>query len=186
MALTPSNMIPLGTKAPEFTLPDTISGKTLSLNELKSDVGTVVMFICNHCPFVKHIQKKLVEITKTYQGKKIQFIAISANDIETYPKDAPDLMKQEALNLGYPFPYLYDESQEVAKAYQAACTPDFYVFDKNLKCVYRGRFDEATPGNEKPITGKELTAALDSLIAGKPINADQKPSVGCNIKWKKT
>ncbi len=185
MALTPSTMLPLGTKAPDFTLLDVISGKKLSLAELKSETGTVVMFICNHCPFVKHIQKKLVEVTNAYQAKKIKFIAISANDITNYPDDSPEKMREEAAKKQYSFPYLYDEDQSTAKAYQAACTPDFYVFDKQLKCVYRGRFDEAMPGNEKPVTGKDLCAALDSVIAKKPVNADQKPSMGCNIKWKK-
>jgi len=185
MAETPSNMIPLGTKAPDFYLFDTCSEKKLSLNELKSDVGTVIMFLCNHCPYVKHIQSKLVALAKQYQNKDISFIAISSNDVGTYPADGPDKMKAEAEKHQYTFPYLYDETQTVAKQYHAACTPDFYIFDKNLLCIYRGRFDHSTPGNDYPVTGADLSAALDNLLAGKPINPDQKASVGCNIKWKK-
>lgn len=184
MAETPSKMIPLGSKAPDFKLLDTRSGKLLSLHELKSDKATVVMFICNHCPYVKHIQHKLVEVAKAYQAMDVSFIAISSNDIVTHPNDSPEKMKLEAETHDYTFPYLYDETQAVAKAYQAACTPDLYVFDKNLACVYRGRFDESTPGNGKPITGKDLSQTLDNLLSGKAINPDQKASVGCNIKWK--
>jgi len=185
MALTPSNMIPLGTKAPDFTLPDTASGKSISLHQLKGEHGTVIMFICNHCPFVQHLQEGLVAVTQKYQAKGIQFIAISSNDIKSYPEDAPDKMKEMAEQFGYPFPYLFDETQAVAKAYDAACTPDFYIFDQNLLCVYRGRFDESTPGKGIPVTGKDLSAALDQLLAQKPIDPDQKPSYGCNIKWAK-
>lgn len=184
MALTPSNMMPLGTIAPSFSLPDTISGNTLSLDSLKSENGTVVMFICNHCPYVQHIISKVVEIVKNYQSKGISFIAISSNDAKNFPADAPDKMKENANALGFTFPYLYDESQMIAKAYDAACTPDFFVFDQQLACVYRGRFDDATPGNSSPITGKELTAALDNLLSNTPVNPDQKASIGCNIKWK--
>lgn len=184
MVLTPSIMIPLGTKAPSFTLPDTVSGKNLSLAELKSDTATVIMFICNHCPFVKHIQHGLAKIANDYQPKDIQFIAISSNDAADYPEDSPEKMKEEAENAGYPFPYLYDETQEVAKAYSAACTPDFFIFDGDLSLVYRGRFDDATPGRDLPVTGKDMRAALDSILAGKPIDPNQTPSQGCNIKWK--
>lgn len=185
MSETPSNMIPLGTKAPDFCLFDTLSSKEVSLKDLKSQIATVVMFICNHCPYVKLIQPKLVEVATYYQSKNVRFIAISSNDVTSHPQDGPAQMKIEAEKNHYPFPYLYDKTQEVAKAYQAACTPDFYIFDKDLKCVYRGRFDEATPGNGKSVTGKELCAALDNVLAGKPVNPDQKASVGCNIKWKK-
>lgn len=185
MAETPSNMLPLNTIAPSFTLMDTMSETNKSLDELKSDKATVIMFICNHCPYVKHIQNKLVEIANAYQSKGIQFIAISSNDVKNYPNDSPEKMRLEGQQHGYKFPYLYDETQDVAKAYQAACTPDFYVFDKNLKCIYRGRFDESTPGNQKPVTGKDLTNALDNILQNKPVDAHQKPSVGCNIKWKK-
>jgi peroxiredoxin len=185
MAETPSTMIPLGTQAPDFKLPDTRSGKQLSLQELQSDKATVIMFICNHCPYVKHIQTKLVNVAKTYQQKGVSFIAISSNDIVNYPDDSPDKMKREAELHHYTFPYLYDETQKVAKAYHATCTPDLYIFDKTLSCVYRGRFDESTPGNGKPVTGNDLTQALDNVLAGKPVSQDQRPSVGCNIKWKK-
>jgi peroxiredoxin len=185
MALTPSNMLPLGTLAPAFTLPDTVSGKMVSLQELKSDIATVIMFICNHCPFVKHAQPEIVKLAYDYQAKGINFIAISANDIEDYPEDAPDKMQEVALALGYPFPYLYDATQAVARAYHAACTPDFFIFDKALHCVYRGQLDDSRPGRDKPVTGKDIRAALDNLLAGKPVSSEQKPSIGCNIKWKK-
>ncbi len=185
MAETPSSMIPLGTKAPSFTLLDTVTNRHLSLNELASPAATVIMFICNHCPYVKLIQNKLVETALKYQANNVQFIAISSNDVKNYPGDSPEKMHEEAINHHYPFPYLYDETQEVAKAYKAACTPDLYIFDSSLACVYRGRFDEATPGNGKPVTGSDLTDALNQLLAGQPVNQDQKPSVGCNIKWKK-
>lgn len=184
MSLTPSNMLPLGTTAPSFSLPDVISGKTMSLAELKSDVGTVVMFICNHCPFVIHVQEQLIQLAKDYQAKGVRFIAINANDAETYPDDSPENMRQRALEWHYPFPYLFDESQAVAKAYQAACTPDFYLFDGNLACVYRGQLDRSRPGNHQPVNGADLRAALDALLTGQPIPPEQTPSQGCNIKWK--
>lgn len=184
MAETPSNMLPLGTKAPDFFLFDTLSGKKLSLNELKSDVATVIMFICNHCPYVKYIQTKLVAFANHYQQKNINFIAICSNDVEKYPADGPQQMKMEAEKHHYTFPYLYDETQTVAKSYQAACTPDFYIFDQNLLCVYRGRFDDATPGNHHPVTGADLGHALDNILTGNPIDPNQKASLGCNIKWK--
>jgi len=184
MAETPSTMIPLGTSAPSFKLIDTCTNQMRSLADLKSDKATVVMFICNHCPFVKHIQSKLVEVANNYQKKGVNFIAISSNNAEKYPADSPDNMKKEAEAHDYPFPYLYDESQSVAKAYQAACTPDLYIFDQDLKCVYRGRFDDSRPGNNKPVTGADLTQALDQVLAGKSVNPEQHASVGCNIKWK--
>lgn len=184
MAVTPSNMLALGTVAADFTLMDTRSGKLLSLQELKSSLATVIMFICNHCPFVKHIEHKLVAVAKQYQVAGIHFIAISSNDVVTYPQDGPDKMRELAQTLNFSFPYLYDETQEVAKAYQAACTPDFYIFDQELKCVYRGRFDDATPSNQQPVTGHDLCSALDNLLANQPINSQQSPSLGCNIKWK--
>lgn len=184
MALTPSTMLPLGTIAPDFTLLDVVSGTKKSLSDLKSDKGTVILFICNHCPFVKHIQKELVSVAKTYQAKGIKFIAISSNDAEGFPEDGPSQMKQVAQEFAYPFPYLYDETQDVAKSYQAACTPDLYVFDKILKCVYRGQFDDSRPKNGIPVTGKDLSQALDSLLTGQLLSEDQKPSIGCNIKWK--
>lgn len=184
MAETPSNMLPLGTKAPNFTLPDTLQNRIISLTDVKSNTATVIMFICNHCPYVKLIQDKIVDVAKSYQEKGVSFIAINSNNAEKYPADSPENMHKNAEHLGFTFPYLFDESQEVARAYQAACTPDFYIFDGNLSCVYRGRFDEATPGNGKTVTGMDLTHALDALISGKKISEDQKPSVGCNIKWK--
>lgn len=184
MAETPSNMIPLMTRAPEFSLPDAVSEKIITLNECRSEIATVIMFICNHCPYVKHIQQKLVEVVKHYQAKGISFVAISANDVVRFPQDGPAEMKREAEAHGYTFPYLYDETQAVAKAYHAACTPDFYIFDANLHCVYRGRFCEATPGNQKPVTGHDLTQALDQLLKGEKISENQHPSLGCNIKWK--
>jgi len=184
MARTPSNMLPLGTIAPNFNLPDTISDKVVSLENIKGEKGTLIMFICNHCPFVKHINSKIVELAATYQSKGIVFIAISSNDIVNYPQDAPELMKQTALEENYSFPYLFDESQEVARAYEAACTPDFYLFDDDLQLVYRGQLDDSRPGNDKPLTGSDLSSAIDSLLNNKPINPDQKPSIGCNIKWK--
>jgi peroxiredoxin len=184
MAETPSTMIPLGTKAPDFYLLDSVSGKQVALDELKSKTATVIMFICNHCPYVKHIQNKMVELAKSYQAKGIAFIAISSNDALRYPADNPQKMREEALAHDYPFPYLFDETQEIAKAYHAACTPDLYVFDRDILCVYRGRFDDSTPGNGRPVTGSDLQQALDAILAGNPVNPDQKASVGCNIKWK--
>jgi thiol-disulfide isomerase/thioredoxin len=185
MAETPSNMIPLGTKAPDFALFDTCSNKKVALKELKFDKAIVIMFICNHCPYVKHIQSKLVELVKHYQSKGIAFIAINSNDAHAYPADGPDKMHEEAKKHHYTFPYLFDETQSVAKAYRAACTPDFFIFDKDFSCVYRGRFDPSTPGNNYPVSGDDLRQALDHMIAGQAVNADQKASLGCNIKWKK-
>ncbi|WP_207513458.1 thioredoxin family protein [Longitalea luteola] len=186
MARTPSVMTPLGTKAPDFTLPDTVSGKDLSLQALKGATATVIMFICNHCPFVKHVNAELVKLGNDYKNKGIGFIAISSNDVAGYPQDGPDQMKLVAEQLNYPFPYLYDASQEVAKAYQAACTPDFFIFDSNLSLVYRGQLDDSRPGNEKPVTGWDIRQALDHLIQGKPVPPVQKPSIGCNIKWRES
>ncbi|MDH5366360.1 MAG: thioredoxin family protein [Cyclobacteriaceae bacterium] len=184
MALTSSNMLPLGTIAPDFTLFDTVSEKKLSLNELKSDKATLIMFICNHCPYVKHMKEELVRIANDYMQDDVLVIAISSNDAEYYPEDAPDLMRKDAKKFEYPFPYLYDETQEIARAYQAACTPDFYLFDKNMKLVYRGQLDDSRPGNEIPLTGKDLRDAIEDLLKGNPIAENQVPSVGCNIKWK--
>lgn len=178
-------MSPLGTQAPDFTLPDTVSGKQLSLSELKGEKGTLIMFICNHCPFVIHINEELVRLGKDYRNKGIKMVAINSNDVENYPDDSPEKMTLVARKLGYPFPYLYDETQEVAKAYDAACTPDFFLYDSKLKLVYRGQLDDSRPGNEIPVTGKDLRKAMDLLILRKPIDANQRPSLGCNIKWKK-
>jgi peroxiredoxin len=184
MAATPSNMMPLGTKAPDFNLHDTVSGERKSLQQLRSDQATVVMFICNHCPFVKHVQTGLVKLANDYMPKEISFIAISSNDVIAYPDDSPEQMKAVAQQLGYPFPYLYDESQSIARAYGAACTPDFYIFDKELKCVYRGQMDDSRPSTDIVVTGKDIRAALDAILSGNPVNEEQKPSIGCNIKWK--
>lgn len=184
MAATESNMMPLGTKAPYFNLPDPLSGKNRTLNELKSDKATVIMFICNHCPFVKHVQAELVKLANDYIPRGISFIAINSNDVVAYPEDSPERMKEVAKQLGYPFPYLYDESQAIARAYGAACTPDFYIFDKDLKCVYRGQLDDSRPSNQIPVTGKDIRAALEAILAGQPVDPNQKPSIGCNIKWK--
>jgi thiol-disulfide isomerase/thioredoxin len=184
MTKTPSNMMPLGTKAPDFYLLDTVSGTNKSLLELKSDIATVIMFICNHCPFVKHIRSGLVNLANDYIPKGISFIAISANDVSEYPEDATDKMKAVAQEFGYPFSYLYDESQKTAKAYDAACTPDLYIFDHDLRCVYRGQFDSSRPESGIPVTGKDMRSALDNILREKPISIQQRPSLGCNIKWK--
>lgn len=179
-----SMMVPLGTPAPNFQLVDTVSEKIVSLAELQSKWATVIMFICNHCPYVKHVQAGLVELTKEYQKKGVTFIAISPNDPESYPEDAPPRMKEVAESMGYPFPYLFDETQDVARAYKAACTPDIFVYDGELKLVYRGQLDDSRPQNGIPVTGKDLRAALDNLLNGEPVNLLQKPSLGCSIKWK--
>ncbi len=178
-------MLPLGTRAPKFILPDTVSGTTKSLDEIKGEKGTVIMFICNHCPFVKHVNPELALLGKKYQSKGIGFAAISSNDVANYPDDAPHLMKENARKEGYTFPYLYDESQEVARAYDAACTPDFYLFDAEMRLVYRGQLDDSRPENGIPLTGKDLRQAIDRLLSGEPQAEVQKPSIGCNIKWKK-
>ncbi|WP_431122546.1 thioredoxin family protein [Flagellimonas flava] len=184
MARTPSNMLALGTKAPDFSLVDTVTDAQKSLNEVKGEKGTVIMFICNHCPFVVHVNPEISQLGREYQSKGIGFVAISSNDVINYPDDAPHLMKQKAAEEGYTFPYLYDETQEVAKAYDAACTPDFYLFDANLDLVYRGQLDDSRPGNGLPLTGTDLRNAMDALLAGTAIDSEQKPSIGCNIKWK--
>jgi len=181
MAMTPSTMLPLGTPAPAFKLPDT-NGKTVSLSDFRGK-PVLVMFICNHCPFVKHIRAELAKLGRDYQSR-VGIAAISSNDVANYPDDSPAKMKEEARNAGYVFPYLYDESQAVAKAYRAACTPDFYLFDTEHRLVYRGQLDDSRPSNALPVTGKDLRAALDAVLLGKPVSPDQKPSVGCNIKWK--
>ena len=184
MALTPSNMMPLGTVAPDFSLPDTISGRELCLQELRGEAATVIMFICNHCPFVKHIEAELVRIGHEYPSKGVSIVAISSNDVSNYPEDSPANMKRQAISADYRFPYLYDDTQHVARAYDATCTPDFFVFDGDLKCVYRGQLDASRPGNQIPVTGKDLRHALECMLSGKAVDANQIPSVGCNIKWK--
>lgn len=184
MAKTLSNMLPLGTKAPDFTLNDTLSEKIYHLSSMNQAKATVIFFICNHCPFVQHVNAGIIALAHDYQPKAIRFIAINANDIEKYPEDAPQKMTETGKHLGYPFPYLFDETQAVAKAYRAACTPDFYVFDESLLCVYRGQLDNARPSNDIPVTGQDIRYALDCLLSGQPVFSDQKPSLGCNIKWK--
>lgn len=184
MAMTPSNMLPIGTKAPNFELFDTVSKKQLSLQQLKGKQATVVLFICNHCPFVIYINPVLVEIAKQYEAKGVSFIAISSNDAENYPQDSPEKMTEHAKENQYPFPYLYDETQEVAKAYDAACTPDLYVFSADLNLVYRGQLDDSRPGNDIAITGLDLCYALDCVLNDTENTKLQKPSIGCNIKWK--
>ena len=184
MARTPSNMLPLGTIAPDFNLLDTVSNTKLSLQNLKGNKATVIMFICNHCPFVIHVNPEIVSIANAYAEKGISFIAISSNDVSNYPQDSPENMTIHAKKEDYPFPYLYDETQEIAKAYDAACTPDFYVFDANLKLSYRGQLDDSRPGNGIEISGKDLRHAIDCLLENKENKASQKPSIGCNIKWK--
>ena len=183
MALTPSTMLPLGTTAPAFRLPDT-NGKIVSLADFKDKPALLVLFICNHCPYVKHIRTGLAQVARDYLSRGVATAGINSNDAANYPEDSPARMKEEVKSAGYVFPYLYDESQAVAKAYRAACTPDFYLFDRNHQLVYRGQFDDSRPGNGIPVTGKDLRTALDAVLAGKPVSPDQKASMGCNIKWK--
>jgi thiol-disulfide isomerase/thioredoxin len=179
-------MTPLGKKAPDFVLPDTISGNDVALQQLKGSVATVIMFICNHCPFVKHVNPQLVQLANDYGNKGIHFVAISSNDASSYPEDGPEQMKRVAAQLQYPFPYLYDESQDIAKAYQAACTPDFFIYNASLQLVYRGQLDDSRPGNGKPVTGADIREALDHLLKGEPVQDNQLPSIGCNIKWRES
>lgn len=184
MSLVESNMMPLGTIAPAFSLLDTQTDKTVSFDDIATNKGTVVVFSCNHCPYVVHINEEMVRLAKHYQAKGMGFVVISSNDVDNYPQDSPDKMKTLAKEEGYTFPYLYDATQEVAKAYDAACTPDFYVFDGQKKLYYRGRLDGSRPGNELPLTGEDLRTALDCMLAGKNAPEKQYPSAGCNIKWK--
>ena len=183
MALTPSTMLPLGTTAPDFKLPDT-NGKTVSLADFQDKPVLLVLFICNHCPYVKHIRIGLAQLARDYLPRGVAIAGINSNDVANYPDDSPARMKEEVKSAGYLFPYLYDETQAVAKAYHAACTPDIYLFDKTRKLVYRGQMDDSRPGNGIPVTGKDLRAALDAVLAGKPVSPHQKASMGCNIKWK--
>lgn len=184
MAKTPSRMLALGTLAPQFSLRDPVSEQRLGLPGLHEAKATVIMFICNHCPYVRHVNKELTRLANDYMKKGVHFIAINSNDPSHYPEDSPGNMKKTALEESYPFPYLFDETQEVAKAYQAACTPDFYVFDANFVLAYRGQLDDSRPGNQIPVTGASIRQALDCLLANKAIPSEQKPSLGCNIKWK--
>ena len=179
----PSIMQELGTQAPEFSLPDT-AGNTVSLRDFADAKGLLVIFMCNHCPYVVHVRYELARLAKDYQAKGIGVVGISANNVETHPDDSPEKMAEEVEKAGYTFPYLYDESQEVALAYKAACTPDFFLFDGNQKLAYQGQLDDSRPNSGTPATGKDLRAALDAVLAGQPVSGDQKPSVGCSIKWK--
>jgi peroxiredoxin len=183
MAKTPSTMLSLGTTAPNFKLPDT-NGKIVSPADFPGKPALLVLFICNHCPYVKHIRAELARLGRDYVPRGVAIVGINSNDVVNYPDDSPANMVEEVKSAGYSFPYLYDESQAVARAYHAACTPDIYLFDKNRRLVYRGQFDDSRPGNGIPVTGRDLRAALDAVLAGKPVPADQKPSLGCNIKWK--
>ncbi|MFZ4732103.1 MAG: thioredoxin family protein [Pirellulales bacterium] len=183
MARTPSTMVPLGTPAPDFNLPN-VDGRMVSLDQVVGPRGTLVMFICNHCPFVKHVADQLALLGREAIGRGIGVVAISANDVASHPADSPEQMVHEAEERGYPFPYLYDESQVVAQAYRAACTPDFFLYDAARRLVYRGQLDDSRPGNGVPVDGADLRAAIEALLAGRPGPADQKPSIGCNVKWK--
>lgn len=185
MARTPSTMVPLGTRTPGFTLPDTVSGKELSWDDVKGAKGTLVAFICNHCPFVKHVNPELVRISREFGPKGIHIVAISSNDAEQYPDDGPEQMRTHAKAMGYDFPYLYDESQEVARDFDAACTPDFFLFDGQEMLVYRGQLDASRPGNDIPLSGHDMRKAMNALLEGRAIDELQYPSIGCNIKWKK-
>ncbi len=184
MVMTPSTMLSLGTPAIDFSLPDT-DGKTVSLSDFEGSKALLVMFICNHCPFVKHVRSGLAALCSEYQGKRVGIVGVNSNDVETHPDDSPAMMKREKAEVGYTFPYLFDATQETARAYRAACTPDFYLFDADRKLVYRGQMDDSRPGNGIPVTGKDLRAALDAVLAGRRPHAEQRPSIGCNIKWKK-
>lgn len=185
MALTPSTMLPLKTSAPDFKLPDVVSGKEISLSTVQDKKALLVVFMCRHCPFVQHIKEEIAKIGNDYKDTELGIIAISANDAEEYPDDSPSSLKEMAEELSFSFPFCYDETQEVAKAYTAACTPDIFLFDKDRKLVYRGQLDDSRPGNKIPITGKDVRVAIDAILNNKPVNTNQKPSMGCNIKWKK-
>lgn len=183
MVRTPSTMLALGTSAPAFSLPDVISGETVSLDSFASKKALLVMFICRHCPYVKHVEQGLAQIGRDYADKDVGIVAISSNDVETYPEDAPDSLKEQAQSQGFSFAYLFDEDQEIAKAYTAACTPDFFLFDGARSLVYRGQMDGSRPKNEIPVTGGDIRAALDAVLADEPVGGEQIPSLGCNIKW---
>jgi len=176
-------MLPLGTEAPPFSLPAT-SGELVSLDDLAGAAAVLVLFLCNHCPYVKHVRNELASIGREYGERGVAIVAISSNDADAYPADSFEKMKEEKEAAGYPFPYLYDETQEVARAYSAACTPDLFLFDRDLRLIYRGQLDDSRPGNGRPVTGRDLRQALDAVLAGRPVATDQRPGIGCNIKWK--
>ena len=184
MVLTPSTMLALGSPAPDFQLPDVVSGDTVTLDSFANKEALLVMFICRHCPFVVHVQEELARLGSDYRNKNAGIVAISSNDAENYPDDSPANLKAMAAELGFAFPYCYDESQEVARAYKAACTPDFFLFDGQRALVYRGQLDASRPGNNEPVTGRDLREAMDAVLSGAPVSSDQTPSIGCNIKWK--
>lgn len=184
MVLTPSTMLALGTSAPDFALPDVVSGQTISLATFQEKSALLVMFICRHCPYVKHVQAELAQMGRDYAGSSLGIVAISANDAENYPADAPESLAEMVRELGFDFPLCHDESQAVALAYTAACTPDFFLFDRGRSLVYRGQLDDSRPSNDQPLTGRDLRHAIDAVLAGQPVSAEQKPSIGCNIKWK--
>ena len=184
MVLTPSMMLALGTKAPDFQLPEVVSGETISLDNFKNKKGLLVMFICRHCPYVQHVKYELARFGKDFAGIDLGIVAISANDVKQYPEDAPEKLRAMSQELSFTFPLCYDESQEVAKTYAAACTPDFFLFDQERELVYRGQLDDSRPDNGNPVTGQDLRTAIDAVLGGNPISVEQKPSIGCNIKWK--
>ena len=184
MVLTSSMMLALGTKAPDFQLPDVVSGETISLDNFKNQKGLLVMFICRHCPYVQHVKYELARFGKDFTGIDLGIVAISANDVKQYPEDAPEKLREMSQELGFTFPFCYDGSQEVAKKYTAACTPDFFLFDQKRELVYRGQLDDSRPDNGNPVTGQDLRTAIDAVLSGIPISGEQKPSIGCNIKWK--
>jgi len=184
MVRTNSTMLPLGTPAPDFELPDTVSGRTVRRADFAKGKGLLVVFLCNHCPFVKHVREELARFSKEYAAKGLGIVGINANDAAAFPEDAPDAMRKEAERLGYAFPYLFDESQEVAKSYTAACTPDFFLFGRDLRLAYRGQLDDSRPESGIPVTGRDLRAAADAVLAGRPAPKEQRPSLGCNIKWR--
>ena len=183
MAETPSTMAQLGTLAPDFRLPDT-NGRLVSLSDFAKAPALLVVFMCNHCPFVKHIRAGLAQFARDYQPRGLAMVGINSNDVASYPDDSPAKMAEEVKAAAYTFPYLYDERQTVAKAYHAACTPDFFLYDRDRRLVYRGQFDDSRPSNGRPVTGSDLRAAVDAVLAGRPVSAEQRPSIGCNIKWK--
>jgi peroxiredoxin len=184
MARTESAMLALGTQAPDFSLPNVRIGEDVNVKSAAGSKGLLVMFICRHCPFVKHVERELAKLGEEYEGRGIGIVAISSNDAANYPEDAPESLAQQAREMNFPFAYLYDESQAVARAFDAACTPDFFLFDKDLKLVYRGQFDDSRPGSAIPVTGRDLRSAMEAVLEGKPVHPMQKPSIGCNIKWK--